>query len=364
MAATDKLTRAGSVTVLTAEATADVPVPKFSEMPKAVKKLVTNKINIYNNLSGVFYLFSAIGYWSYSPKYMETIFRQTAVNAAVVSGIVSILFQSIGLILSGFLISKFQPSARKLAGWNVFIGFMYVIVKASFTQMGCDQGDIFFGASSTENDGLRNLTAECNVDCNCKVNKMFPVCYKETNTMFYSACHAGCTYHVNGTISDCSCLPSPSDELKMGPCSENCWNMFLVFLGVSAVIKLIDSSGRIGNMLVSYRCIDPEDKSLAIGFSIFLVSILAMLPAPILFGAIIDSVCLVWGTKCGQRGNCWLYDGERLRYAFNLTAAAFTCIGAVFDCLVWYYVKDLDLYDEEKNVINRRKKELEDAQAK
>jgi len=108
-----------------------------------------------------------------------------------------------------------------------------------------------------------------------------------------------------------------------------------------------------------------------------------------------DRACLVWGTKCGGKGNCWLYDGQTLRYAFNLSAAGksasslqqharrfqkrlsnsnfvhlllheavshslcflgFTFVGALFDLLVWYYVKDLDLYDEDKNVSNRREK--------
>jgi len=55
-------------------------------MPKAVKALLTNKINLFNNLAGVCYIFSAIGYWTYMPKYLETIFMQTAVNASIISG--------------------------------------------------------------------------------------------------------------------------------------------------------------------------------------------------------------------------------------------------------------------------------------
>jgi hypothetical protein len=35
-----------------------------------------------------------------------------------------------------------------------------------------------------------------------------------------------------------------------------------------------------------------------------------------------DNGCLVWGgSSCGKRGNCMLYNGEQLRYIFNLTAA-------------------------------------------
>lgn len=31
--------------------------------------------------------------------------------------------------------------------------------------------------------------------------------------------------------------------------------------------------------------------------------------------------CIVWGDSCGARGNCWIYDGFKLRAAFNITAA-------------------------------------------
>ena len=164
-------------------------------------------------------------------------------------GIVSILFQAAGLLISGYLISKFQPSARKLAGWNVFLGFLYVLVKITFTQMGCDTGEIAYGSINSETSvgaGSWNLTATCNADCNCKVNKMLPVCFKEENRVYYSACHAGCTTFVNSTGSDCSCLPTPESTVTLGTCSEGCYKTFLVFLGVNALIKLLDSSGRIG----------------------------------------------------------------------------------------------------------------------
>lgn len=34
--------------------------------------------------------------------------------------------------------------------------------------------------------------------------------------------------------------------------------------------------------------------------------------------------------------------------------SGFTALGAFFDILVWVYVKDLDLYDEDKNIRNRQ----------
>lgn len=35
------------------------------------------------------------------------------------------------------------------------------------------------------------------------------------------------------------------------------------------------------------------------------------------------------------------------RYTLNFTAAVFIAIGAVFDLGVWYYAKDLKIFDEE-----------------
>lgn len=35
------------------------------------------------------------------------------------------------------------------------------------------------------------------------------------------------------------------------------------------------------------------------------------------------------------------------RYTLNITASVFIAIGALFDLGVWYYVKDLKIFDEE-----------------
>lgn len=41
------------------------------------------------------------------------------------------------------------------------------------------------------------------------------------------------------------------------------------------------------------------------------------IPAPILFGNLIDSTCLLWKSTCGEKGGrCLLYDIEQFRYRF------------------------------------------------
>ncbi|CAG2102309.1 unnamed protein product, partial [Medioppia subpectinata] len=44
----------------------------------------------------------------------------------------------------------------------------------------------------------------------------------------------------------------------------------------------------------------------------------AYIPYPLIYGAIADSVCLIWENTCGKTGNCWLYDQDRFRYVLHI----------------------------------------------
>lgn len=107
------------------------------------------------------------------------------------------------------------------------------------------------------------------------------------------------------------------------------------------------------------------------------ISLLALIPGPIIFGYIIDSTCLEWKTTAkttnnnhsscasasnkiddvvsAERGNCQLYDQELFRWSTNMVSMCFTTIGIMFDWLVWYYGQEVDLYgdrDEEVVVVD------------
>lgn len=40
-------------------------------------------------------------------------------------------------------------------------------------------------------------------------------------------------------------------------------------------------------------------------------------PCPIVYGAVVDSACLVWEYACGERGACWLYDSNVFRMFYH-----------------------------------------------
>ncbi|CAO1337195.1 unnamed protein product [Diamesa serratosioi] len=141
-----------------------------------------------------------------------------------------------------------------------------------------------------------------------------------------------------------------------GACMKGCAAGFFTFAIVSSVINCFGASGRIGNLLVNYRCVSTQDKSITQGLALMLVSLFALIPGPILYGRLIDSTCLVWTEKCsGSRGNCQLYDQRAFRYIINLTALSLTTIGVFFDILVWKFGKNLDLYGEREAFVLQQK---------
>lgn len=52
-------------------------------------------------------------------------------------------------------------------------------------------------------------------------------------------------------------------------------------------------------------------------FSQYLLSALGNVPCPIVYGAIVDSACLMWDKVCGKAGACRLYDSTTFRYFFH-----------------------------------------------
>ena len=119
----------------------------------------------------------------------------------------------------------------------------------------------------------------------------------------------------------------------------------------TAIISVIGATGRIGNALVALRCVSIEDKALSMAFNICFLSLLAMLPSPIIYGEIIDQACDLWQMECGETTNCMLYDLGKLRKFLMYTTACIMIFGVLFDVAVWYYCKDVVLFskNEEKN---------------
>lgn len=247
------------------------------------------------------------------------------------------------------MISKYKPRARYLACWNVLVGVLSVISVFSYSFLGCEESK---NAISLNIDEL----STCNSACHCDFVKYSPVCGADGST-YISACHAGCSTvlmkNATKSFGQCSCIDAVvhhefTQTATPGPCLINCTTKLTIFLFIMCFLKFIGSTGRASNFLVGIRCVEERDKTLAIGFGMALVRLLASIPSPIFFGYILDQACLSWGKTCSSKGNCWLYDGESLRYWFFYCSALSIAIGTFFDFQVWRNAKELKIFDDEE----------------
>ncbi|RXN05138.1 solute carrier organic anion transporter family member 1C1-like protein [Labeo rohita] len=91
-------------------------------------------------------------------------------------------------------------------------------------------------------------------------------------------------------------------------------------------------------IVVTYtpKIVDPALKSLSVGIFMLALRVFGGIPAPIFFGALIDSTCLKWGQKkCGGSGACRIYDIETFRYLFLGLICSFKAFSNI---LLWILV--------------------------
>ncbi|XP_066270463.1 solute carrier organic anion transporter family member 3A1-like [Branchiostoma lanceolatum] len=188
--------------------------------------------------------------------------------------------------------------------------------------------------------------------CACSDNNRIPVCGADGRT-YYSACVAGCQglQLLNGTAfptynyTDCQCLQSGSWALQ-GPCRTPCpqWR-FALFLASIILLVFLSGMQLAPSFQIYIRCVKLEEKSFSLGIRHIVQRLLAYIPAPVYFGAVIDATCTMWQRSCGRRKACWVYDSRQ--FAYGYLGLMYGILGGVFIFLVatWLVLK----HREKKN---------------
>ena len=124
--------------------------------------------------------------------------------------------------------------------------------------------------------------------------------------------------------------------------------MFYLTLLLFGTLSLMASTGRVGGTIISLRAVQPRDKAASLVILVSLLSLLAFFPSPIIYGAMMDSACTIWGEQCGETTNCLLYDTDMMRvYMYGVTAACLA-VSTVFDVGVWWHAGGLRIWEEEQ----------------
>jgi hypothetical protein len=183
------------------------------------------------------------------------------------------------------------------------------------------------------------LASTCNAACTapalCDPDTYDPVCGDDGVT-YFSPCHAGCRVRLGARTdpealyANCTCVSSalvsadPAQGVgalvKRGRCASGC-NSLLPFLGFLFVAMFLTFLNNVPATAVILRCVEVQHRSVAMGIQNVIFRLLGTIPAPIVFGALIDRLCFFHATRCGARlDTCWEYDARDLSKRFLLLA--------------------------------------------
>uniref|UniRef100_A0A672I2B5 Solute carrier organic anion transporter family member n=1 Tax=Salarias fasciatus TaxID=181472 RepID=A0A672I2B5_SALFA len=322
-------------------------IHSFSKCPHAefvptLKSLLGNPVFTIYLCVTIIQFNSLIGMVTYKPKYIEQHYGQSASKANFLMGMINIPAVAFGMFSGGVVMKKYKlgiMGAAKFAFGTSLLGYFLSLL---FFVLGCENSKVAGITVSYTGVISGSLFSDCNSGCLCSRREWDPVC-GENGITYVSPCLAGCTFSTgsgrNTVFDSCRCVAVANTQpgnltATLGQCPrrDSCDKVFPYFLALSVLSSFIISLGGTPGFMLLVRCIKPELKSLALGIHTLATRTLAGIPAPIYFGAIIDTTCLKWGYKmCGGRG-C---------LCFSLTEMTFVEIKKKKNVAVLYFLLSL-----------------------
>uniref|UniRef100_A0A8D2Q5T9 Solute carrier organic anion transporter family member n=1 Tax=Varanus komodoensis TaxID=61221 RepID=A0A8D2Q5T9_VARKO len=290
-------------------------IPEFFPV---LKKLLGNSIFLVYLFATILHYNSIVGVITYEPKFMEQQLYQCFLSFA---GVIFLPITVVGMFLGGFIIKKFKLHTTTMAKFGCITLTTYFLLSLLYFLSDCEVLQV---AGLTVNySGFENLVSACNADCSCEEGYWDPVCGSNGIT-YISACLAGCRTSTGSgkdmVFHNCSCvgLSGPGNfSTVLGQCPrDKCTKTFPYFLALLATLAFTVSLGATPTYMI--MSVSPELKSFAVGIETLCGRILGGLPAPIYFGALIDTTCLKWGVKtCGGSGSCRVYNTRAFSFGLK-----------------------------------------------
>lgn len=323
-----------------------------TNMPRELWALIRNPLIVCQLIGNMFRGIGLLGFYVFQTKYIENEFSQTASKASFITGTTGFPAKIAGVLAGGLIISAIKPGPRTLTSYLflIEISSIFALILAS-TFMG--PTIIYPNTHINLATNQLDLTDQCNVACKCENVRYQPVCdVDEPARTYFSPCHAGCRQSLSEAddpsepnFTDCSCTKG----ITLRKCQPNPRNQVQSYAWVVATAGMISGSARTGNTITLLRSIRPDQKAMAVALSSFWHSLAVSIPYPILYGKLFDWSCMFWRRECSRKGNCWLYDTERLRINYHHVTIGFIMLGSLFDLIMIFLSPRLGpLYDDDK----------------
>ncbi|KPI94972.1 Solute carrier organic anion transporter family member 5A1 [Papilio xuthus] len=326
----------------------------IKDIPVSMWRLLKNPVYVVTCLGACMELMIVSGFVVFLPKYLETQFSLGKSQASVFTGSIAIPGACIGIFMGGCLLKRLELRPKGAVQFVLISNTICLSCYALLFFLGCD--NIKMAGTTipyTNNSNLEpfkvNLTAACNFNCLCTETDMEPVCGNNGLT-YFSPCHAGCAaFSSRSNFTNCA---SASQRVRAGAgagaggatlvggasaaaltaqfgdvtvvpvatagaCNPPCTTIF-PFLVLLFFMTFVVAVTQMPLLMIVLRSVSEEERSFALGMQFVIFRLFGYIPAPIVFGNLIDSTCLLWKQSCGgeKGGRCLLYDIEQFRYRY------------------------------------------------
>ncbi|KAL9926854.1 organic anion transporting polypeptide 30B isoform 2-T15 [Glossina fuscipes fuscipes] len=349
----------------------------IKDIPQSMLRLVTNPVYIVTCLGACMELMIVSGFVVFLPKYLETQFSLGKSQASVFTGSIAIPGACIGIFIGGCILKRFQLKPKGAVTFVLVSNIVCLGCYALLFFLGCDNlkmaGTTIPYYNNTKHASIEpfqvNLTAACNFGCECLTSDVEPVCGNNGLT-YFSPCHAGCTaFSSSSNYTNCACVHANTsssifrgtrtggsqaqalnvnghfDEVTVvpvataGPCTTPCRTIY-PFLILLFFMTFIVAATQMPLLMIVLRSVSEEERSFALGMQFVIFRLFGYIPAPILFGNLIDSTCLLWKSTCGEKGGrCLIYDIEKFRYKYVGLCASVKIIALGIFIVDWWLVR-------------------------
>lgn len=321
---------------------------KLREIPKALLALLKNPAFFFLNLAGASEGLVISGFAVFLPKLIENQFSATAVWSALLMGLITVPAGGGGTFLGGYLVKKLNLSCSGIIKFcliaTIFAAAFTICFFLScpnltfagvtspyfpFSQALVSNDDQFVSHEKfLENVQNARLENQCNNGCGCSKEKYEPICGAD-GVMYYSPCHAGCSKEINletlKVYQDCKCIQkyngSNSNEMfnNMAAgydaintmCESKCPHLWL-FSVMCFCVMFFTFLATMPALSATLRCVHDDQRSFALGIQWIKVRLLGTIPAPMVFGRLIDESCILWQKSCDGHGACLVYDNHSM----------------------------------------------------
>ncbi|XP_074124983.1 solute carrier organic anion transporter family member 1B1-like isoform X2 [Sminthopsis crassicaudata] len=276
------------------------------------------------------------------------------------SGLIILPFTSILLFLGGYISRKLKLDNIGAVKFLLISHCCGFVAQTLMLTLNCGSRPVAgltvaYNRNDPEGD-LQNISfSECNSDCNCDVNLWDPVCGDDGLT-YISPCFAGCKsstgYGKDMVFHNCSCVEVNNFQFQnssahLGECSRtnNCSRKLIYVVVLEFLAYGFYALGYSPGTMLIFTTVEPQLKSLAIGFLSLALRSIGGLLTPIYFGAIIDLTCLKWATSnCEDQGSCRIYDHISFRKKFFGFILGMRAVAYIF--LIFFFIAIKKKYKE------------------